>query len=298
MTNFHRQYRLSAGTKNGNDGFEIGKEDPDTGLALHINFTIEKSDSSTANTSKIKIWNLTREHLNVLAKTGCEVDLSAGYGNSLPCIFRGVVSNAIENMDGADRSVELDVVDGFADLSETFISLSYSGQTTTRRVADDIASRLSLPVSLSVSAEKLLDTVTFPNGYSYIGFAKYALNQIANKTGLTWNIQNGILEIRKSNESISTIVHKMNKDTGLLGIPKRIYSSQVSSTSNSSDSSSDSLYGYEIEYFLNGAIRIGDKIYLETEEVTGLFMVYSLIITGDNLESDFTCTAQVTEVKK
>ena len=56
------------------------------------------------------------------------------------------------------------------------------------------------------------------------------------------------------------------------------------------------LYGYEIQYFMNGAIGIGDRVYVESKIVTGMFMVSSITIEGDNLEGNWQCTAQITEV--
>lgn len=55
--------------------------------------------------------------------------------------------------------------------------------------------------------------------------------------------------------------------------------------------------GYEVKYFLNGAIGVNDYIRLESDKVRGYFRVYKLTIDGDNLEGDWICTAQLLEVK-
>ena len=106
-----------------------------------------------------------------------------------------------------------------------------------------------------------------------------------------------MLQIRRKNEGVSTAVHKLNKETGLINIPKRIYSSQTANTDSTTDTTADTLYGYEIEYFMNGAIGIGDRVYVESKIVTGMFMVTSITTEGDNLEGNWQCTAQVTEVQ-
>ena len=111
-----------------------------------------------------------------------------------------------------------------------------------------------------------------------------------------WTIQNGVLQIRRSSEGISTALHKLNKNTGLINIPRRVYSTQTANTDSSIDTTSDMLYGYEIEYFMNGAIGIGDRVYVESSLVTGVYMVSKLTIEGDNLEGNWQCTAQITEV--
>lgn len=294
LTNWNRQYRLRCG-KDDTTGFELGKTNDEAQRATHISFSVEKVDSATLNTTKIKLWNLSKEQVNVLSQTGCKVDLSAGYGKSLPLIFRGTVSTVNETLDGADRLVEMEAVDGFAETSDTVVTFSYSGRIACLKILTDTAEALGLPIAYSGSAERTLANTYIANGYSYVGYAKYVLNTVCERAKLAWAIQNGVLEVRKSNESVSTQVHVLNKKTGLVKIPKKIYSSAVANTDTQSDTTADSLYGYEIEYFLNGAIRVGDKVRVESDVVTGLFMVYSLLIEGDNTEGDWLCTAQITE---
>lgn len=296
MLNWNRQYRMRA-KLNGETKFEIGEPDETTHLALHIHFSVEKTDSTTLNSTKIKLWNLSPESVNVLLQTGCAVEINAGYGESMPLIFRGVVSNVEESIDGADRLIELEAVDGFASISKTKVSISYKGKTMALTVLLFVAEKMGLPIVYSKSARAVLENSYFYNGYSYIGYASYALDKICSITGLSWSIQNGILQMRKKGEGVSRSVHLINKETGLINIPKRIYSSSVSSTDTETDTASDSLYGYEIEYFLNGAIGIGDTVYVESGIVTGYFMVYEITMDGDNLEGDWTCTAKITEAK-
>lgn len=294
MPNWDRQYRLRAGIE-GEKGFEVGEPDSRTKRAIHISFSVQKSDSTTMNTTKIKLWNLNKEQISILTKTGCQIEIMAGYGTSRPIVFRGTVSNVNESLDGSDRMVEIEAVDGFASLSETQVSISYSGKISTYKVFRDVANQINLPVTYSATAQDTLESSYFSNGYSFVGYAQYVLDEICEKTSLMWTIQNGILQIRKGSEGISTSVHRINKDTGLINIPKRVYSSATSDTNTTSDTASDMLYGYEIEYFMNGAIGIGDRVYVESKIVTGMFMVTSLVIEGDNLEGNWQCTAEITE---
>ena len=95
---------------------------------------VERSDSTTLNTTKIKLWNLNKEQINVLTQSGCQLNLSAGYGASRPIVFKGTVSNVQESLDGADRLIEIEAVDGFAQLSETVVSISYGGKIATAKI--------------------------------------------------------------------------------------------------------------------------------------------------------------------
>ena len=88
----------------------------------------------------------------------------------------------------------------------------------------------------------------------------------------------------------------LSKDTGLIGIPKKIYNSAVAAGEDTGSTLQDSLFGYEVVYLMNGAIGVNDLVKLESEEVTGIFRVYKLVIDGDNIECDWQCTAQLVEV--
>ena len=70
--------------------------------------------------------------------------------------------------------------------------------------------------------------------------------------------------------------------------------SAESTVQGSSDSKT--VYGYEVEYFLNGAINVNDLVQLQSAKVSGYFRVKNIQISGDNLEGDWTCTAKMVEV--
>ena len=113
---------------------------------------------------------------------------------------------------------------------------------------------------------------------------------------LKWSIQNGILQIAYNNETVSTSVQVISAESGLVGIPKKIYNSAATSGEDTGSTLQDSLFGYEVVYFMNGNIGVNDLVKLESKLVTGLFRVYKLQIEGDNLEGDWQCTAQLVEV--
>lgn len=292
---FDRQYRLKAGVA-GSVGFEVGQPSSDTNKALHINFSLERTDSSTLNTAKIQIWNLNQAHLNTLARTNCQIELNAGYGDSRPCIFKGTVSNVQTDLDGADRMTDIEAIDGFAETKDTFVSISYRGKTAVKTVIDDAAKKMGLPVRYSSKARSVALRRFFSRGYSYVGAAKNALDAACRLASIAWTIQNGTLQVTQKNEPISTIAQVLDKTSGLIGIPKKIYNSAVAAGEDTGSTLQDSLFGYEVVFFLNGAINVNDLVKLQSEVVTGIFRVYKLTIQGDNLEGDWQCTAQLVEV--
>ena len=280
--NFIRRYLMKAG-KMGHNGFQIGQTSTENPHALHISFSIEKSTSETANTAKVQIWNLSPANLSILDTKDCVIELQAGYANHIALILAGNVVTSSTEMDGADRMTELEVVDGRVALRDTYVEISRSGRVDSKEVFDEIAGAMGVSVIYSKGCKfKVL-----PHGFSFVGPAKTALKKLS--------IQNSVLQIRKPNEPITTRAYLLSSDTGLLEVPKRITIS--SESDDSSSGKSNSQIGYEVKYFLNGAIGVNDYVRLESDKVRGYFRVYKLTIDGDNLEGDWICTAQLLEVK-
>ena len=278
MKNFDRQYRLSAG-KAGAKGFEIGAD----ARPLHINFSVEKADTDSANTAKVSIWNLNKAHIAELNKDDCVVVLRAGYGTVMPLIFTGVVTFAKTKSDGSDEVTEVELVDNRVELRDTYVSVSYSGKVNCKTLIEDTAAQMGVTVSFSYNA-KFAD---IPNGYSYVGPARNVLTKACDTSGLVWSINNGVLQIKKPGDTMSREVYELSAQTGLIGTPERV---QISGDDGSYS------YGWDVEYLMNAAINIDDYVYLNSKYVRGYFRVYSVVIEGDNMEGSWTCTARLLEV--
>lgn len=278
MKNFDRQYRLSAG-QSGSAGFEIGGEARD----IHISFSVERADTNSANSAKISLWNLSPEHLVELAKDDCTVILRAGYGTFMPLIFSGIVTFMRTKKDGSDVVTELELVDNRVELRDTYVSLSYAGRVSCKTLIQDTAAQMGLTASISYNA----DFSEIPNGFSYVGPAVNVLTKACDTSGLTWSINNGVLQIKKPCDTMTREAYELSAETGLIGIPERV---QVSTADDSYE------YGWDVEYLMNAAITIDDYVYLNSIYVRGFFRVYSLTIEGDNVEGSWSCKARLLEV--
>ena len=283
--NFMRRYVLKCGPM-GKKGFEIGHIHSASEEALHVSFSIEKSDTESANTAKVQIWNLSDKNLKVLDAKDCIVELKAGYGNNMALILAGNITSAITTMENADRMSELSVVDGRVALRDTNVRLSYNGAVNCKDVYKDIANQMGL----SVVFAKDLSYVVLPNGFSYVGKARTALQKLVRCCGHSWTIQNQVLQVTWPGRPVSTRGYLLNSNTGLIGTPKRI-------TIGSSSDNEESRTGWEVQYFLNGAIGVNDVVQLQSNTANGYYLVHKVTIDGDNLEGDWMCTAQLLEIK-
>ena len=285
-TNFDRQYRLIAGQAGG-VGFEIGEATSENKIPLHINFAMQKTDLESPNTGKVSVWNLNPQHLAELNKKDCTVALRAGYGNNLQLIFAGIVSHVSTVKESADERTDIEVVDNLIQLRDTYATISYEGKVSWKTILDETASQMGVAISYSYNAtQKIVDV---SNGFAYVGQAKNILNKACECCGLTWSIQNGVLQIKKPNDVMSKEVYVLSPDTGLIGIPAKVVLTQDEATDQN-------VLGWDVDYLLNGAINIDDYVKLESKEVEGYFRVYSLDLQGDNISGDWICSARLLEV--
>ena len=280
--NFNRRYRLIAG-KAGKQGFAIG----DDTNPLHISFAIQKSDLETQNTGKIEIWNLNKTHLAELESSNCVVALNAGYGKTLPLIFAGVVSFVSSEPDGADTKTHIEVVDNLIQTKETNVSVSYKGTVNWKTIVEDTAKAMGVAVKYS----QRVSFANVSNGYSYVGAAKNIIDRACRSNGLSWSIQNGVLEIKKRGDTMSSSVYEISKGTGMIGSPVKVV------VTDNEDTTQNQI-GWDVNFFLNGAVNINDYVKLVSKKITGYFYVSSLQITGDNVSGDWVCQARLIELKK
>ena len=259
---------------------------------LRISFSLDKADTTTQNEATISVWNLNKEHKAVLEKDDCLVVLSAGYGTNLALAFCGAVTSSATSQDGADMVTEIHVTDSLIEIRDTYISISYAGTINTKKILQDIASKMGVGIVFAPKAT----FKDFLNGYTFVGQAKTALNKVCNSAGLEWSLQNGVLQIKKPNTTITDMVYVLSPETGLLDIPTRL-SQSAETAKDGNTTSKKNQTGWEVRYFMNLAIGVNDFVKLESKVATGYFKVNKIKINGDNFGGEWTCTAELLEVK-
>lgn len=279
--NWLRTYTMKCGPM-GSSGFEIGNTESPTQVALHMAFSIEKSAEENPNNAKVQVWNLSPENVSITESKDCVCELKAGYGNNRALVFVGNVTSAITTLDGADKMTEMEVVDGLVELRDTNISVSMNGQVDTKDVYQRIADEMGIAVNFADD----LQFKKIPNGFSYTGKAKGALDKAVTYNNHVWSIQNQILQVTMPGRALNTQGYLLSPDSGLISIPKKI----------SIGSGEETKTGWEVEYLMNCAIGVNDMVHVSSKEVSGDFRVYKVSIDGDNMEGDWKCTAQLLKI--
>ena len=139
---------------------------------LRISFEIEKTSNSSANTSKIKIYNLNANSRAFMEQEGLIARLNVGYeplqGQGFTEILAiGDVAKAYSERKIPDWTTMIEMGDGETALSETAINKNFDAGTSLQTIIEDISSSFGKPVSL---VRGIQDKV-FKNGISISGAA-------------------------------------------------------------------------------------------------------------------------------
>lgn len=299
--NFLRQYSIMAGVP-GREGFEItsvGVNRP-----LHVNFSLEKTDTQSSNTGRLQISNLNEEHKAVLSEAGCVVEIKAGYSDTLGTVFLGGAANPSEVLNGADRALELELIDGLSSY-DSLCTLSMNGVVNASAIIPVLQEQMGIEsVIMTEKAAVMLDSAKYANGYCFVGKSRAALQALVSKAGLAYTFQQGVLQIYFPGEAITAQAYVISYDTGLISVPKKITITESSLSSGGGakvsslipDGSGNGTQGYEVEYLINGAIGINDLVQVESKELNGIFRVKKQSFSGDNYSGDWICKAQIVEV--
>ncbi len=301
--NFLRQYSIIFGIPG-----QIGTEITSVGQSrpLHVNFSLEKADTQSSNTGKLQISNLNDKHKALLSEDKCVVEIKAGYSDTLGTIFLGGVANPSETLSNADRILEVELIDGLSNY-DSIGTMSMNGVVTGDVILNEIKKQMGIESAIITDkAAAMLQTAKYGNGYCQVGKMKAALQSLMNKAGLAYSLQNGVLQVFCPGEPVTMQAYVLSIQTGLISIPKKISitqssaskgsSGKVSSLSAATSEGSNGIPGYEIEYFINGAIGINDLVKIESVNLNGIFRVCKQSYSGDNYSGDWKCTAQVVEV--
>lgn len=226
---------------------------------INIDFESEKSIQGGLNTSKIQIYNLEENKRNRLVKdiedtkTKIIIELKAGY-SKLETIFKGDLIEGNSTRKGADIITTLEIQDGLFDLQNSFTSKTVRGKIT-----DEILKDMPNTEKGKISSEP---TLLRPR--VLVGNSLKLIEENLNKDE-TYYIDNGTLNILKTNEITSDYAPVVSAETGLIDTPKK------------------SMNEISFKTLLNPQLRIGglcELISTLDKRLNGLYKIVTIKTSG------------------
>lgn len=294
MAQFDRIYKITLGVQ-GEDGFVIESKGKEEGL--QIEFDVSKSLSKNSNHCSLKIYNLTQDTSSKLEKDDTICIIEVGYSEDvgLKRIFIGWVTDCYSYMSGSDKVTELKLYDGHVAIRDSVVSLSYADAVSRKKVIDDVAADMGLPVNYADDCE----FTTFANGFSFLGAGRDCLTKACEGTGLQWSIQNNQLQIIKEGGSTNIEAFKLTSESGLIGTVEKMIKGSKRAKKEKRKAKSDkyqSKAGWKVTCLLQPTLNPGDLIYIESRDVKGWYKIESLKHNGSYRGSNWYSELEVYEI--
>lgn len=271
-------------------GLTVGKPGEDGVLFenLRIKFQVDKDSKTNSNVAKISIYNLNDNSIGIIEQEDQQAILEAGYNGRrarvgdaivvdklIGIISKGDIKNVETSRSGVDRITTFETGDGEKALQENTLDKSYPPGVTTAQIVEEVKSALGV---VKGTIKGVIDG-TFQNGLSVSGKARDTMDDIADKMGAEWSIQDGELQILPKGGSTAEEAILLTPSTGLIGAPTRRIGKDKKEYVN-------------FTCLLNPRMRPGRKITIESEFLSGTFTIRKVSLTGDNHSGPFTCKGE------
>lgn len=289
MQYFKRTYKLNFPTI----GFSIAD-------SLEVSFSVDKDLTPESNKARVEILNLSDKSRAQLETADLPVEIYAGYDGEAVLLYKGTVFSAKTTREEKDEKTALELGDGVKNLRDNVFSLSYPPGTSARTVLSAIASHMGLPLVFGAEVK----FSSFPSGFSYAGYGRAALDEVCRAGGLTWSIQNDVLQVIMAGGVLTNRGIAFGTDSGLIGSPERIVKSNyrkdgktLKRRKRQKEQKEDPVKsrGWKIKTLLAPSVNPGDAVKVNSKLVTGWFRVNKISHKGDYMGSDWTSEMELIE---
>lgn len=272
---------------------------------LHIGFSIDKDTTRESNKAKLEIYNLAEATRKKVETADTEVEIYAGYERAGGAIlaFRGTVTYGFTRDAGTDCITTLDLADGTKAMRDSYCSLSYAPNTSAKTIIQRCANEMGVPV---VYGDEVGELESYKNGFSYYGQADGALTEICNALGLSWSIQNNVLNIILAGGTSTNRGLVFSPQSGLVGVPERITQAEYKSNkSNPKKTQKEKAKkeeprkkaGWRINTLLVPSVNPADMVKVESKWITGWFRVEKVSHRGDYNGTNWGSAMELIEVQ-
>ena len=272
---------------------------------LHIGFQIDKDTTKESNKAKLEIYNLSDATRKKIEVPDTEVEIYAGYEKAGGAIlaFKGSVTYGFTRDAGTDCITTLDLADGTKAMRDSYCSLSYAPGTSAKTIIQRCSNEMGVPV---VYGEDVGELESYQNGYSYIGQADGALTEICNALGLSWSIQNNILNIILAGGTSTNRGLVFSPQSGLVGVPERIIQAEYKSNKSNPKKTAKKKAkkekprkkaGWKINTLLVPSVNPADMVKVESKWITGWFRVEKVSHRGDYNGTNWGSAMELIEVE-
>ena len=217
---------------------------------FHFTFSTKQQDVESPNNCSIRVYNLSRDTVEtILKREYAKVTVQAGYQSAFGVIFTGNIKQYRIGRENATTTY-LDIL--AADGDEAY---NYAVVKQTLAAASTPADRLNAAIAAmnpnGVTAGTIAPATggVLPRGKVLFGMARAIMRQETQNMGMTWNINNGKVNVVPLTGYRPGEAVRLSSLTGLIGIPEQ------------------SENGLQVRCLLNPRIAVGGLVQIDNKSV-------------------------------
>lgn len=184
--------------------------------ALDVEFQVEKDTTAKPNKLELKVYNLSEQHREMVGASDA-VELRAGYVDLESTIFSGQARDVWSGRDGADIVTQVEAEDAGTGYRTGSISRAFARGATPILVARACCEAMGVGDG---NVSELASADAFAQGYTAQGPAHRVLSDVVRAAGMTWSVQDGVLQLRRG-RPVNTRAVLLTPASGLVGSPAK-----------------------------------------------------------------------------
>jgi hypothetical protein len=246
------------------------------GVTLDAKFSVEKTDNREPNKCMLSIYKLSDERSDSISRAD-QVEIIAGYQGFTAVLFVGDIDDVWSDREDGDRVTIIRANDSGRSYRRTQVHRSFGPDTTIVEVLRYVVGEMGIGVGNLSDFEDVSDRDNSPdffeNGFNCSGFAYRVLDNLILSKGLTWSVQDGVLQIQRRNIPLRDSALVINENTGLIGSPTRDLGKQTNRRNQTN-------MKVNCDVMLIPGLYIGRVVRLESLEITGNYQIKKVSYTG------------------
>ena len=247
---------------------------------LACKFKVSRSLYGYAGTCDLEVKNLSEQHRNEILRAprrSTYVEIMAGYAEGMALIFRGDKRKTVPVREGTTWTIKITAGDGEHALRNARVGRSFASGSTLQQVVQHIADAMGVGVGNAATALRGatlggLDAV-FPEGTILHGLAAEELTRLTSSAGLTWSIQDGVLQVLPRGGALAREAILLAAGSGLIGSPEVVNRRTVN-----------------VKALLIPGLVPGQQVVLDSDVAHGAWRISSAEYAGDTHGPEWTAS--------
>lgn len=296
MALFDRTIEVTIGKPGSSDALQV--------TDLRMTFTVNKDSGPSTNTAEIGIYNLSEASRGRMKSVGHQVRVMAGYAKGSrrekALLFQGDIVKVNHAHHPPDFVTRIDANDGHAVLRDTLMNRPYGDNTSALKILGDAVKAFKLPLRTALDRLGVPDR-PYPRGFSARGPARKTLDEVTDRLGLEWSIQNGEIKLVKKGAVDGFEAVLVSPDTGMIGKAEKLEFEE----SDGAQKTTEEKEGWRVASLLLPTVEPGNPLAIESRSLSpraglpgeagikrGVFRVERVIHRGDTHGDEWRTTVE------